>query len=86
MVYTDKAIAMRSFDEHNLANHICILERELMRRNSIITIIYIAIGIIMASNRGYLTSLGVLGNLLSALIAIALWPLLLVGVNLHLAI
>lgn len=57
-----------------------------MRRNSIFTIIYIAIGVIMASNRGYLANLGVLGNLLSALIAIALWPLLLLGVSLHLAI
>ncbi len=39
----------------------------------------------MASNRGYLSNLGVIANILSALIAIALWPLLWLGINLHLA-
>ncbi len=57
-----------------------------MKRYPIITAIYIIIGVIMASNRGYLTDLGSIGHLLSALIAIALWPLLLLGVNLHLGI
>ncbi len=56
-----------------------------MRRNSIIGVIYIIIGVIIASNHGYLTNLGSVPNLLSALVAIVLWPLLLVGVNLHLA-
>ncbi len=55
-----------------------------MRRNSIFGIIYIIIGIIIASNNGYLANLGSVPNLLSALVAIILWPLLLVGVNLHL--
>jgi hypothetical protein len=57
-----------------------------MRRYSTITIIYVIIGIIMASNRGYLVGLGSLANILSAVLAIALWPLLLVGVNLHIAL
>lgn len=56
-----------------------------MRRNSIISVVYIVIGVIMASNRGYLDNLGSIANFLSALIAIALWPLLFLGVNLHLA-
>ena len=57
-----------------------------MRRYSIGTIIYLVIGIIMAANRGYLTNLSSLGALLSAVLAIVLWPLLIVGVNLHIAI
>jgi hypothetical protein len=56
-----------------------------MRRYSIIGVIYIVIGVIMASNRGYLSNLGSIPHLLSALIAIILWPLLLLRVNLHLS-
>ncbi len=56
-----------------------------MKRYSIVSVIYIIVGIIMASNRGYLGDLGSIPHLLSALIAIVLWPLLLLGVNLHLA-
>jgi len=56
-----------------------------MRRNSTFAIIYIIIGIILASNRGYLIDLGSLANLFSAILAILLWPLLLLGVNLHVA-
>ena len=57
----------------------------MKRRSPIIVIIYIIIGAIMASNRGYLVGLGQLDNILSALLAIFLWPLLLLGVNLHIA-
>lgn len=57
-----------------------------MRRYSIGVIIYIIIGVITASNRGYLSQLGSISNLLSALLAIVLWPLMLLGVNLHLAL
>ena len=57
-----------------------------MRRYSIGVIIYIIIGVIMASNRGYLSQLGSISNSLSALLAIVLWPLMLLGVNLHLAL
>lgn len=54
-----------------------------MNRFSLSSIIYIIIGIIMASNRGYLGDLGSIPHLLSAALAIVLWPLLLLGVNLH---
>ena len=54
-----------------------------MNRFSIGSIIYVVIGIIMASNRGYLGALGSIPNLLSAILAIALWPLMLLGVDLR---
>jgi hypothetical protein len=57
-----------------------------MRRYSIGGVIYIVIGIIMSANRGYFTDLSTLGHILSALVAIILWPLLLLGVNLHLGL
>lgn len=54
-----------------------------MNRYSVGTIIYIIIGVIMASNRGYLVDLGSISHLLSAVLAIVLWPLLVLGVSLH---
>jgi hypothetical protein len=56
------------------------------KRTNIIVIIYIVIGIIMASNRGYLIGLGSIDNIISAILAVALWPLLLFDVSLHIAL
>lgn len=58
----------------------------MKRRSPIFFIIYIIIGIIVASNRGYLVGLGDLGNIVSALLAVLLWPLLLLGVSLHISL
>ncbi len=56
-----------------------------MQRYSIGGIIYLIIGIIIASNRGYLGDLTSLSHLLSGLLAIILWPLVLFGANLHIS-
>jgi hypothetical protein len=53
--------------------------------NYFVSTIYIVIGIIVANNLGYLIMLVSLPQIVSALLAIALWPLLLLGVNLHVA-
>lgn len=45
--------------------------------------LYVLVGVILASRRGYLDSIDAVGDLLSAVLAVALWPLLLLGVNLH---
>ncbi len=47
-------------------------------------VLYIIIGVLVANNYGYLADLSALGQLLSALLAIILWPLLFIGLNLHL--
>lgn len=57
-----------------------------MDRLSLGGIIYIVVGIIMAGNRGYLVDLGVISNLLSAALAVALWPLMLFGIDLRIAL
>jgi hypothetical protein len=57
-----------------------------MQRISIGGILYIIIGVIVASNRAYLADLNSISHLLSALLAIILWPLVLFGANLHLAL
>ena len=44
---------------------------------------YIAIGIALAANRNYLNDLDSAKRLVSALLAIVLWPLLLAGIDLH---
>ncbi|HUD08358.1 MAG TPA: hypothetical protein VMQ52_04730 [Candidatus Saccharimonadales bacterium] len=57
-----------------------------MNRISITGIVYLIIGAIVASNRGYLGDLGTVAHLLSAFLAVILWPLVLLGVNLHLVL
>jgi hypothetical protein len=46
-------------------------------------LIYVAIGIFLAANKDYFQNLDTVKRFLSALLAILLWPLLLLGVNLH---
>jgi hypothetical protein len=46
-------------------------------------LIYVAIGIFLAANKDYFENLDTFKRVLSALLAILLWPLLLLGVNLH---
>ena len=45
--------------------------------------LYVVVGVILASRKDYLDSIDTVGDLLSAVVAVALWPLLLLGVNLH---
>jgi membrane-bound ClpP family serine protease len=52
------------------------------RRFGIIGLIYIIIGIIVAFDKNYIT-VALLKALLSAILAILLWWLVLLGVNLH---
>ncbi len=53
-------------------------------RRRILPVVYLVIGVVVAVNDGYLAHLSSAGAIVSALLAIALWPLLLVGV--HIAI
>jgi hypothetical protein len=52
------------------------------RNLSLVLAVYILIGIVVAYDRNYLTS-RILKQLVSALLAIFLWFLLLLGVDLH---
>ena len=57
-----------------------------MRRGggiSILGVVYLIIGVIVAGNQGYLVDWTVPGNILEGLLAIVLWPALLFGVDLH---
>jgi hypothetical protein len=47
------------------------------------TIIWIIVGVVIASSHHYLSHLNGLKLIISAVLAILLWPLLLLGINLH---
>jgi hypothetical protein len=52
-------------------------------RSGFISLIYVIVGIIVASSHHYFAHADKLRPILSALLAILLWPLLLLGINLH---
>lgn len=45
--------------------------------------LYVVVGVVLASGKDYLDSIDTVAEFLSAVLAVALWPLLLLGVNLH---
>jgi hypothetical protein len=55
----------------------------MFRRVSLVFVVYIIIGLVVAWEKHYIT-VNLLKGLLSALLAILLWWLPLLGVNLHL--
>ena len=50
---------------------------------SLIGIIYLLIGVVVASFRGYLVEWNIIGNLIEGVLAILIWPAILLGVDLH---
>ena len=50
---------------------------------TLIVIVYVVIGAVIAANRDYLDSLDSLREIISALLAIVLWPLVLLGVDVN---
>ena len=52
-------------------------------RIGLIGLVYLVVGLVIASNERYLRDLDTLREIVSALLAIVLWPLVLLGVDLH---
>jgi len=50
----------------------------------LIGVIYVIAGVVVAASHHYLSHLNALRPIASAVLAVALWPLVLLGVNLHL--
>jgi hypothetical protein len=48
-----------------------------------ITLIWVIVGVALAAQKHYLSHFATWRLVLSAILAIALWPLLLLGINLH---
>jgi hypothetical protein len=54
-----------------------------VRLPSILGVVYLVIGIVVANSKNYFENLDAAKPLVSAVLAVVLWPLLLLGVNLH---
>jgi hypothetical protein len=52
-------------------------------RSKIVTLVYLVVGVLVAASHHYFAHAGTLKPLLSAALAIVLWPLLLLGISLH---
>jgi hypothetical protein len=53
-----------------------------MRLSTILGVIYLVIGVLVASSNDYLERLGTIRAVISAILAIVLWPLILLGFDL----
>ena len=49
----------------------------------LILVIYVVVGVVVASSHHYLSHLNTVRQFASAVLAILLWPLVLLGINLH---
>jgi hypothetical protein len=54
-----------------------------MFRPSFLGIVYLVIGVAVAASYDYFDRLNTLRRFLSAILAVVLWPLLLLGIDLH---
>jgi predicted PurR-regulated permease PerM len=61
---------------------VAVLVRRRTRNVSLLVVVWVLIGIVVAAERGYITA-SLLRVLVSAVLAILLWPLVLLGINLH---
>jgi cell shape-determining protein MreD len=49
----------------------------------IVILVYILVGVLIANNHHYLDNVETLNEIVSAILAVLLWPLITLGVNLH---
>jgi hypothetical protein len=56
-----------------------------MRAGSVIVLIYIVAGVIVAAMNGYFEGVGNVTGILEALVAVVAWPLVLIGVDINFA-
>jgi hypothetical protein len=52
-------------------------------RSGIGSVIYLVVGVVIAASHHYFTHISTLKPIVSALLAVLLWPLVLLGINLH---
>jgi hypothetical protein len=53
-----------------------------MIRN-LLVIVYLLVGLVVANNNDYLSNLSDINSIVSAALAVLLWPLVLLGIDLH---
>ena len=50
---------------------------------SLLTTIYVIAGVVIAASHDYFVNVDTIKEIFSAVLAVVLWPLLLLGINLH---
>ena len=55
----------------------------MFRRPSFVGLVYIIVGVAVAANKDYFEDLDTIRRIASAVLAVVLWPLLLLGIDLH---
>jgi hypothetical protein len=55
------------------------------RRPSLLAIVWIVVGVIVAATQDYFDSLGTAGRVLTAIAAVVFWPLLLFGFDIQIS-
>jgi hypothetical protein len=54
-------------------------------RPSLFTMVYLVIGVVVAAANDYFDSLSTVGRVVSAIVAVVLWPLVLIGFDIQIA-
>jgi hypothetical protein len=54
-----------------------------VRRISLLTVIYLVVGIVIANSHNYFEHVDGVKPFLSAILAVVLWPLISLGISLH---
>lgn len=49
----------------------------------LLTTIYVVVGVVVAATHDYFVNVNTIREIASAILAVLLWPLLLLGINLH---
>jgi hypothetical protein len=57
--------------------------RSRAQGTSLLTVIYLVVGAIIATQHHFFSNLGTIKLVVSAALGLLLWPLILLGVNLH---
>jgi hypothetical protein len=52
-------------------------------RSRLLTLVYLVVGVVVAANHHYFRHLNGIRTIASAVLAVVLWPLVLLGINLH---
>jgi hypothetical protein len=53
------------------------------RLSPVVAVVYVIIGLVIANNHNYFTRIRALKPFVSAVLAVLLWPLILLGISLH---
>ena len=59
-----------------------VVVRRRTRNVSMLLVVWVLVGLVVAVQRGYITAT-LLRLIVSAVLAVLLWPLVLLGINLH---